>query len=49
MAIRWVYNPEPEYMMYVPDANNNKQTVKYELKTKDLDYGTLFYIGEWKI
>ena len=49
MAIRWVYNPEPEYMMYVLDANNNKQTVKFELKTKDLDYGTLFYKGEWKI
>ena len=47
MAIRWGYPPEPEYMMHVLKAN--KQTVKFELTTKDLEYGTLFYIGEWKI
>lgn len=46
MAIRWVYSPEPGYMMYV--LGSNKKTAKYELKVKELDYGTIYYIGEWK-
>ena len=47
MAIRWVYRPEPEYIMHILGCEKTKE--KFELKTKDLDYGTLFYIGEWKI
>ena len=47
MAIRWVYRPEPEYIMHILGCEKTKE--KFELKIKDLDYGTLFYIGEWKI
>ena len=46
MAIRWVYRPEPEYIMHILGCEKTKE--KFELKMKEMEYGTLFYIGEWK-
>ena len=46
MTMDWIYPPEPEYMMDVLGYKNDIE--RYELKTKDSEYGTLFYIGEWK-
>ena len=46
MAIRWVYRPEPEYIMYILGCKKTKE--KFELKMREMEYGTLFYIGKWK-
>ena len=44
-VMRWIYDPHPSYMMHKLLCYKNKN--KFELKMKETDFGTLFYIGVW--
>ena len=47
MAIRWVYRPEPEYIMHILGCEKTKE--KFELKMKEMEYKSISYIGEQKL
>ena len=45
-VIRWIYDPHPSYMMHKLFCDKKKN--RFELKMKETEYGTIFYIGVWK-